>query len=292
MERDASEEARQSQIRSVLHKHKKNTRITAIFHSSAMITTLSRAFRNRSLESSSFVTQERLKGLATRGMIFVSAFALLNGLGLKSFRFPHQFFTMIINQGCNSLSFLSVDLPDLPDWKALENGRFNTPTGRAEYDRAVKTVLKEFEGCLRKAGSQGVLGGAICNAFDAAYLHKVSGSIAMIGCKDGSQEQKKFAKAVIDESYPMIVDNVRSVYEGSSFDEKTRNIVAQLENKLSWLHAMPRPDSPLGVMPILTPKFLADISDMLFKYEKGINYVSCPLLTTIRCILRISFELT
>ena len=33
--------------------------------------------------------------------------------------------------------------------------------------------------------SQGVLGGAICNTFDMAYFHKVSGSIAMIGCKDG-----------------------------------------------------------------------------------------------------------
>ena len=77
-----------TQIKSVLNNHRRNTRITAIFHSSAMVTTLSCAFWNRSLELSSFVTQERLKGLATGGMIFVSAFMLLDGLGLKSFPTP------------------------------------------------------------------------------------------------------------------------------------------------------------------------------------------------------------
>jgi len=133
---------------------------------------------------------------------------------------------MIINQGCNSICFLSVDLPNLLDWNTLQNRRFDAATGQVEYDQAVKTVLKEFGKCIRMDSSQGVLGGVICNAFDMAYLHKVSGSIAMIGCKDESSEQKKFIKAMINKLYPFIMEGVCAVYIGSTVNVKTTNIVA------------------------------------------------------------------
>ena len=191
-----------------------------------------------------------------------------------------QFLSIITNDGCDTIDFLSKSLPNLPNYEATWI-RYNQLKEKKDdsdvpyFEGMVTDVRKQMMEAQRRGPHPDLFGKTIVAIVDKAYMDHIAPLVVGMG-QVGTEEQRKFVEALKHGALDQINAGIAMAYNTDGVDDATRTIIGEFGNKALWLMHNVHMTKGLGwgPIPLLSPKFLGDVTDMLSKAEPALKYVS------------------